>query len=151
MASLSPRDWIQREPKLLAKRSAEFVKKTLENWKGEHTSPDHLKLVTSPEIDFSIPDALLKGTTMTKVSGKTQKKKVFQLDPDEGHILYKKSGKNGIGACFVPRLPLSSSLIFPTFYQSQLRASQRSVPVQTHGMIAFSSSSPRIPRHAGSQ
>lgn len=95
----------------LAKQSAESVETTLHDWKSDHmppNGPDPLQLVTSPEIDFSIPDTLLKGTTMIKVSGKTQKKKVFQLDPDEGQILYKKLGKIGIGTCLVPCLLLSS-------------------------------------------
>ncbi|KAF9458895.1 1-phosphatidylinositol-4,5-bisphosphate phosphodiesterase 1 [Collybia nuda] len=45
--------------------------------------------------DFSVPDALLSGTIMTKVSEKKQKQVIFHLDPDEGRILYK-SRKTGM-------------------------------------------------------
>ncbi|KAG5715311.1 1-phosphatidylinositol-4,5-bisphosphate phosphodiesterase 1, partial [Termitomyces sp. T112] len=43
---------------------------------------------------FAVPEELLKGTMMTKVSEKKQKRVLFQLDPDAGCILYK-SRKRG--------------------------------------------------------
>ncbi|KAG6902504.1 hypothetical protein C0995_015696 [Termitomyces sp. Mi166 len=43
---------------------------------------------------FAVPEALLKGTMMTKVSEKRQKRVLFQLDPDGGCIIYK-SRKTG--------------------------------------------------------
>lgn len=156
MTTLSPKDRIPKEHEDLAKQSADVVKNTLDDWENDHIPPNgpNLRpLFISPEIDFSIPDTLLKGTTMIKVSGMTHKKKVFQLDPDEGHILYKKSGKIGIGGCLVAHwhLLLSSLPDYPTFYQYQSRASQRSAQVQMHDMIASSLSSQTIPRNAGSQ
>lgn len=45
---------------------------------------------------FAVPEAVLKGTMMTKVSEKRQKRVLFQLDPDAGSILYK-SRKTGPG------------------------------------------------------
>ncbi|KAF8226708.1 PLC-like phosphodiesterase [Tricholoma matsutake] len=97
MASPSPKDWLLTGPKLLAKKSAELTKKILVgDSKGDHTSPTPLQPVPQLETEFKIPDVLLQGTAMTKVSGKSHKKKVFKLDPDGGCILYNKSGKTGI-------------------------------------------------------
>lgn len=100
MASVSPKEWIIKEPKLLAKKSAELAKKTLaKNRKDDDTPPAPLQHVNRSHADLSVPDVLIKGTTMTKVSGGDLKKKVFRLDPDEGRIIYMKSGKIGIGLC----------------------------------------------------
>ncbi|KAF6758093.1 1-phosphatidylinositol-4,5-bisphosphate phosphodiesterase 1 [Ephemerocybe angulata] len=44
---------------------------------------------------LQIPEIVEKGTLMTKVSDKGQKRVTFRIDPDEGTILYK-SRKNGI-------------------------------------------------------
>ncbi|KAF5373484.1 hypothetical protein D9615_009422 [Tricholomella constricta] len=46
---------------------------------------------------FDVPAMLIQGTTMTKVSEKKQRRVLFQLDPDEGCLLYK-SKKAGIVA-----------------------------------------------------
>jgi phosphatidylinositol phospholipase C, delta len=101
---MAPKDWIPSES---MKKRAEFAKNTLvKNWKGGHTSPAPLQHVTQTGIDFSIPDALLNGTTMIKVSGIARKKKVYQLDPDGGCILYSKSSKIGIGTYFASRLSI---------------------------------------------
>ncbi|KAG6835937.1 hypothetical protein H0H93_013154 [Arthromyces matolae] len=57
---------------------------------------------TAPSQDsdslYTVPEALLKGTTMTKVSERKQKRALFQLDPDQGLIIYKTSWKTGIVA-----------------------------------------------------
>ena len=37
-------------------------------------------------LDGTIPEELLKGTLMLKVSAKKQKRYVFKLDPDQGQI-----------------------------------------------------------------
>jgi len=111
MASLSPKNLIPIEPKLLARKSAEFAKKTLaKTWKVDDKSSASppLQRLRPDQADSGFPGALLNGTTMIKVSKKEQKKKVFQLDPDEGRILYKKSGKIGIGM-YLP--PIRHSLI----------------------------------------
>ncbi|KAG6868197.1 hypothetical protein C0993_006338 [Termitomyces sp. T159_Od127] len=56
--------------------------------------PTHSPPLLYHESDFSVPEAVLKGTMMTKVSEKRQKRVLFQLDPDAGRILYK-SRKTG--------------------------------------------------------
>ncbi|CAA7263436.1 unnamed protein product [Cyclocybe aegerita] len=49
-------------------------------------------LADSPiKTDTTIPDLLIKGTMMTKVSEKGKKRVTFRIDPDEGQILYKSS------------------------------------------------------------
>ncbi|KAG6855764.1 hypothetical protein H0H87_011166 [Tephrocybe sp. NHM501043] len=52
-------------------------------------------LNTTAESVFTVPDALLKGQMMTKVSEKKRKRVSFRLDPDAGSILYK-SSKSGV-------------------------------------------------------
>ncbi|TFK65544.1 PLC-like phosphodiesterase [Pluteus cervinus] len=49
----------------------------------------------SESIDTSVPDILLKGTRMTKISEKKKKQIFFRLEPDEGQIIYE-SRKGGI-------------------------------------------------------
>ena len=121
MASLSTRDWIAREPKILAQKSANLVKKALvKDRKGGEVPSVLSQARTITGIEFGIPDALLKGTNMTKVSGSGHKKKVFQLDPDEGRILYNKSGKLGVGRC-----PASCLYILSLFSVSPNRDHQR--------------------------
>ncbi|KAF8064845.1 1-phosphatidylinositol-4,5-bisphosphate phosphodiesterase 1 [Lyophyllum atratum] len=60
-------------------------------------SPSTVQLPDSEHSDFSVPDELLKGTMMLKISEKKQKRVLFQLDPDEGRIIYK-SSKIGVVA-----------------------------------------------------
>lgn len=74
--------------------SAEIVKDAIPQ-KSTVASPP---LADSPIVsDIIIPEALQKGTTMTKISEEGKQKSVlFKLDPDEGRILYK-SSKGGIG------------------------------------------------------
>ncbi|KAG6909677.1 hypothetical protein DXG01_016084 [Tephrocybe rancida] len=62
-----------------------------------NTQPTHGPMSpTSPiESDFAVPDALLNGQMMTKVSEKKSKRVSFRLDPDAGCILYK-SSKSGV-------------------------------------------------------
>ena len=54
---------------------------------------DHPPVVS----DIDIPEAVKKGTLMTKISDRSQKQKrvSFRIDPDEGKIFYK-SSKDGI-------------------------------------------------------
>ncbi len=47
--------------------------------------------------DLSVPEELVKGTTMMKVSRKQHKQLTVSIDPDKGRILYK-SRVSGIGA-----------------------------------------------------
>ena len=47
--------------------------------------------------DLSVPEGLVKGTTMMKVSRKQHKQLTVSIDPDEGRILYK-SRVSGISA-----------------------------------------------------
>ncbi|KAF8652863.1 hypothetical protein AX16_004112 [Volvariella volvacea WC 439] len=70
--------------------------------RGKNRTDGHLPDCTpSPipqradSVDFSVPDALLKGVLMTKVSEKKKKKVYFRVDPDEGQIVYE-SRKGGI-------------------------------------------------------
>ncbi|KAF5345262.1 hypothetical protein D9756_011418 [Leucocoprinus leucothites] len=46
--------------------------------------------------DLSVPEALQQGTEMLKISDKNEKRVVFRLNPDSGHISYR-SQKHGIG------------------------------------------------------
>lgn len=50
----------------------------------EHPADAHASSTT----DMDIPAALQKGTLMLKVSEKKQKKLMFHVDSDEGHIIY---------------------------------------------------------------
>ncbi|KAG2006759.1 1-phosphatidylinositol-4,5-bisphosphate phosphodiesterase 1 [Coprinopsis cinerea AmutBmut pab1-1] len=50
---------------------------------------------TDDASPFSIPDIVLNGTEMTKISKKGKKRVVFRIDPDEGRLLYK-SKKGGL-------------------------------------------------------
>ncbi|TFK21219.1 1-phosphatidylinositol-4,5-bisphosphate phosphodiesterase 1 [Coprinopsis marcescibilis] len=50
---------------------------------------------TSRDSQFAIPDHIVKGMLMTKVSKNGLKKVMFRIDPDEGQICYK-SRKNGL-------------------------------------------------------
>jgi hypothetical protein len=86
--------WVTKETKRLARMSAEIVKDAIPQ-KSTAASP---ALADSPIVsDIIIPDALQKGTTMTKISEEGKQKSVlFRLDPDEGRIMYK-SSKGGIG------------------------------------------------------
>ena len=88
--------WVKKETKRLARMSAEIVKDAIPQ-KSRPATPS-TPLADSPIVsDIVIPDALRKGTTMTKVSKDGERKSVlFKLDPDEGRILYK-SNKGGIG------------------------------------------------------
>ncbi|KIM36249.1 hypothetical protein M413DRAFT_449303 [Hebeloma cylindrosporum] len=85
--------WVTQETKRLARMSAEIVKDAI----PQKSTPVAPPLADSPIVsDIIIPDALQKGTTMTKISeGGKQKSVLFQLDPDEGRIVYK-SSKGGI-------------------------------------------------------
>ncbi len=47
--------------------------------------------------DANVPDELLKGTTLLKVSEKKQKRALFRIDADQGEIVYE-SKKSGISA-----------------------------------------------------
>ena len=47
--------------------------------------------------DLSVPEALVKGTMMMKVSRKQHKQLTVSIDPDKGTIVYK-SRVSGIGA-----------------------------------------------------
>jgi hypothetical protein len=63
---------------------------------GSSTHPEAVSL--SPDAsspDFTVPQPLVLGTLMTKVSPKKQKKIIVKLDPDLGQILYE-SKKNRI-------------------------------------------------------
>jgi hypothetical protein len=42
----------------------------------------------SSKMDIAVPRLLQQGTPMTKVSAKRQRKAVFQLDPDQGQIIW---------------------------------------------------------------
>ena len=86
---------VKKETKRLARMSAEIVKDVIPQKRTPNTSPP---LADSPiASDIVIPDALQKGTTMTKISESGKRKSIlFKLDPDEGRILYK-SSKGGIG------------------------------------------------------
>ncbi|KAJ7460554.1 1-phosphatidylinositol-4,5-bisphosphate phosphodiesterase 1 [Mycena latifolia] len=50
---------------------------------------------SNPDVVLTVPLLLQKGTQLTKISQKSQKKVVFRVDPDEGQILYP-SGKHGL-------------------------------------------------------
>ena len=81
------------QAKHLARMSAEILHPTgvAEAIPGAPASPNE------PHGSISqIPEIVEKGTTMMKVSDKSQKPVMFRIDPDEGHILYK-SRKNGLG------------------------------------------------------
>ena len=64
-------------------------------------SPSQSPSLVNNESLFAVPEQLLKGTMMTKVSEKKQKRVLFQLDPDAGCILYK-SRKTGPGMYLNP-------------------------------------------------
>lgn len=95
MASHGPSDWIRKERRRLARLSAQLVNPPSD---AELTAalPKTVGPYGNQHDEFSIPDLLLKGTTMTKISEKKQKKAQFHLDPDEGRIIYQ-SSKTGIG------------------------------------------------------
>lgn len=97
-------------------------------------------------VDFNVPDALLKGTVLTKVSEKKQKQVVFHLDPDEGRIMYK-SRKTGIGACF--KIALFTNSHAPLI-QFQSKQSKKFGLEQMPIIIANSSSFPKKLKAAGS-
>ncbi|KAG6865067.1 hypothetical protein C0991_005342 [Blastosporella zonata] len=59
------------------------------------STPGPLQSSLNIESDFTVPDALLTGQMMTKVSEKKSKRVLFRLDPDAGCILYK-SSKAGV-------------------------------------------------------
>ncbi|KAG6809109.1 hypothetical protein H0H92_001578 [Tricholoma furcatifolium] len=59
-------------------------------------TPSPVSLDHESESNFTVPEALLKGTMMTKVSEKKQARALFQLDPDEGTILYKTKMKGTV-------------------------------------------------------
>ena len=89
----SPKSWLGSKAKDLARMSAEIVKPTgvAAAIPGAPPSSDEHHGSIS-----QIPEIVEKGTMMTKVSDKGQKRVTFRIDPDEGDILYK-SKKNGLG------------------------------------------------------
>jgi hypothetical protein len=81
--------WLEKETKHLARKSAAIVKNAVQ-------PPSRLKspaLADNSPIknDRMIPEALENGLLMTKISEKKQKKVLFQIDPDEGTIVYNSS------------------------------------------------------------
>ncbi|KAF8877451.1 PLC-like phosphodiesterase [Gymnopilus junonius] len=104
----SPSLWAQKETKRLAHLSAGFVKDALPSQVAKMLDPDRSQvgsglltpaLADRPPIvsDIDIPEAVEKGTLMTKISERSgkQKKVSFRIDPDEGKIFYE-STKDGI-------------------------------------------------------
>jgi phosphatidylinositol phospholipase C delta len=62
--------------------------------------------------DVAVPQLLQKGVPMTKVSASRQKTYVFQLDPDQGQILWE-SKKPKISACHANAFYHIQCLIIP--------------------------------------
>lgn len=96
--------WVKKETERLSKLSAEFVKGAVQpSGSGIH---DQLKQhedrsqtdntsAMAMDIILIVPEALQKGVMMTKILAEQQKRLVFQLDPDEGRILYKSTEHSG--------------------------------------------------------
>ncbi|GLB39507.1 putative phosphoinositide phospholipase C [Lyophyllum shimeji] len=53
--------------------------------------PSPVPLLNSEHNDFSVPNELLSGSMMLKISEKKKKRALFQLDPDQGRLIYKRS------------------------------------------------------------
>ncbi|KAJ3563071.1 hypothetical protein NP233_g9179 [Leucocoprinus birnbaumii] len=51
--------------------------------------------ITTDGTDLSVPDALQRGSEMLKISDKKEKRVVFKLNPDAGHLSYQ-SSKHGV-------------------------------------------------------
>ncbi|RDB15543.1 1-phosphatidylinositol 4,5-bisphosphate phosphodiesterase 1 [Hypsizygus marmoreus] len=96
-ASHKPSDWLRKERRRLAKKSADImnIKAKLSSSSPAPNALPSAGTHAEPHSDFSVPEALLKGTMLLKVSEKKQKQVIFHLDPDEGRILYK-SSKTGV-------------------------------------------------------
>jgi phosphatidylinositol phospholipase C, delta len=103
LSPTSASNWVRKERRRIARLSAEIVKP-----KSRSQSPAAAGNVPSaqaidasqPEEDsaedaFTIPEILLVGTEMTKVSTTKEKRRTFRLDPDEGKILFNKDGDTG--------------------------------------------------------
>ncbi|KAJ6591818.1 PLC-like phosphodiesterase [Mycena vulgaris] len=59
------------------------------------TDPNPKQDTANADANLTVPLLLQKGTQLTKISEKSQKKVVFRIDPDEGQILYP-SRKHGL-------------------------------------------------------
>ncbi|KAG5650807.1 hypothetical protein H0H81_010974 [Sphagnurus paluster] len=96
MDSHGPSEWIRKERHELAHMSKELLQPNDPTGEIIPATPPSPNLEGEGPVNFfSVPEELLKGSMMTKVSEKKQRRVLFQLDPDEGRILYK-SKKGGI-------------------------------------------------------
>ncbi|KAF8625841.1 hypothetical protein AX17_006738 [Amanita inopinata Kibby_2008] len=93
MSLAHPKAWLRRKANRLSQLAG--LHDPLQQQQAGHHAV--LPISTGPQNqwDLSVPEELVKGTAMTKVSEKQQKQVVVAIDPDEGKILYQ-SRKNGI-------------------------------------------------------
>ena len=80
--------------------SADFVKGAIQpihdhpTQHEDRTRTDSTSTMVIDTISI-VPEALQTGVMMTKILAKQQKRLVFQLDPDEGRIIYKSTKHSG--------------------------------------------------------
>lgn len=95
-----PALWVKKETKHLSKMSADFVKGAIQpihdhpTQHEDRTRTDSTSTMVIDTISI-VPEALQTGVMMTKILAKQQKRLVFQLDPDEGRIIYKSTKHSG--------------------------------------------------------
>ena len=83
-------NWVQKETHRLAHRSVELVKSAIPARMAATEAPALVDI--GPIVNQRmIPEILEKGMMMTKISDKKQKKVFFQIDSDQGVIMYKSS------------------------------------------------------------
>lgn len=95
-----PGHWVKKETKQLAEILVKSTIQPLHDHLAEDQSPTDGASVVDMDSISIVPQVLQKGVIMTKILAKQQKRLIFQLDPDEGNILYK-STKYGTGKYYI--------------------------------------------------